>query len=185
MISITSISHQRGGCISNARRAVVNVFAAKGGIKNGARKGAVPPRWNGTSYLPRAKALNPSGRRQPVPDRPLGAQGRKARRRHQPSRRSRVNLREYRQAPPRFRSRSRPRHRRPPRQRSLSEAMQPFYTTLGTEDQRPDGCHLPLCAAGAGPYRRFPSAPRFQISQMGRIIQHVEHIHIPRIDVDL
>ena len=75
MISITSISHQRGGCISNARRAVVNVFAAKGGIKNGARKGAVPPRWNGTSYLPRAKALNPSGRRQPVPDRTLGAQG--------------------------------------------------------------------------------------------------------------
>ena len=28
-----------------------------------------------TSYLPRAKALNPSGRRQPVPDRTLGAQG--------------------------------------------------------------------------------------------------------------
>ena len=28
-----------------------------------------------TSYLPRARALNPSGRRQPVPDRTLGAQG--------------------------------------------------------------------------------------------------------------
>ena len=28
-----------------------------------------------TSYLPRAKALNPSERRQPVPDRTLGAQG--------------------------------------------------------------------------------------------------------------
>ena len=28
-----------------------------------------------TIYLPRAKALNPSGRRQPVPDRTLGAQG--------------------------------------------------------------------------------------------------------------
>ena len=28
-----------------------------------------------TSYLPRAKARNPSGRRQPVPDRTLGAQG--------------------------------------------------------------------------------------------------------------
>ena len=40
-----------------------------------------------TIYLPRAKALNPSGRRQPVPDRTLGAQGRQARRRHQPSRR--------------------------------------------------------------------------------------------------
>ena len=38
-----------------------------------------------TIYLPRARALNPSGRRQPVPDRTLGAQGRKARRRHQPS----------------------------------------------------------------------------------------------------
>ena len=30
--------------------------------------------------------------------------------------------------------------------------MQPFYTTLGTEGQRPDGCHTPLCAAGAGPF---------------------------------
>ena len=27
---------------------------------------------------------------------------------------------------------------------------QPFYTTLGTKGQRPDGCHMPLCAAGAG-----------------------------------
>ena len=35
--------------------------------------------------------------------------GPKARRRHQPSRRSRVNLREYWKAPPRSRSRSRPR----------------------------------------------------------------------------
>ena len=30
---------------------------------------------HGTSYLPRAEARNPSGRRQPVPDRTLGAQG--------------------------------------------------------------------------------------------------------------
>ena len=30
--------------------------------------------------------------------------------------------------------------------------VQPFYTTLGTEGQRPDGCHMPLCAKGAGPY---------------------------------
>ena len=43
----------QGGCM---------VFAAKGGIKNGA-EGAVPPQWNGTSYLPRAKALNPPVRR--------------------------------------------------------------------------------------------------------------------------
>ena len=35
---------------------------------------------------PEGGALNPSGRRQPVPDRTLGAQGRQARRRHQPSR---------------------------------------------------------------------------------------------------
>ena len=44
---------------------------------------------------PEGGALNPSERRQPVPDRTLGAQGRQARRRHHPSRRSRVNLREY------------------------------------------------------------------------------------------
>ena len=30
--------------------------------------------------------------------------------------------------------------------------VQPFYTTLGTKGQRPDGCHMPLCAAGAGPF---------------------------------
>ena len=29
---------------------------------------------------------------------------------------------------------------------------QPFYTTLGTKGRRPDGCHTPLCAAGAGPF---------------------------------
>ena len=34
----------------------------------------------------------------------------------------------------------------------LSEATQPFYTTLGTKGRRPDGCHTPLCAAGAGPF---------------------------------
>ena len=38
-----------------------------------------------TIYLPRAEARSPSGRRQPVPDRTLAAQGRQARRRHQPS----------------------------------------------------------------------------------------------------
>ena len=30
--------------------------------------------------------------------------------------------------------------------------MQPFCTTLGAEGRRPDGCHKPLCAAGAGPF---------------------------------
>ena len=48
------------------------------------RSYAGPPQY----YIPpEGGALNPSGRRQPVPDRTLGAQGRKARRRHQPSRR--------------------------------------------------------------------------------------------------
>ena len=51
----------KGGCISDARRAVVKVLAAKGGIKNGA-EGAVPPQWNGTSYLPRAEpSTRPEG----------------------------------------------------------------------------------------------------------------------------
>ena len=48
------------------------------------RSYAGPPQY----YIPpEGGALNPSGRRQPVPDRTLGAQGRQARRRHQPSRR--------------------------------------------------------------------------------------------------
>ena len=72
------------------------------------RSYAGPPQYYIT---PEGGALTPSGRRQPVPDRTLGAQGRQARRRHQSSRRSRVNLREYRKAPPR--SRSRPRRQRP------------------------------------------------------------------------
>jgi len=64
----------KGGYISDARQGSCIVFAAKGGIRNGAF-GAVPRQRSGTIYLPRAKALNPSGRRQPVPDRTLAAQG--------------------------------------------------------------------------------------------------------------
>ena len=30
--------------------------------------------------------------------------------------------------------------------------MQPFYTTLGNESRRPDGCHTPPCRAAAGPF---------------------------------
>ena len=84
----------QGGCM---------VFAAKGGIRNGARKRRTSPAvtvsqpigkpFNGQakgllwltwrSYAgppqyfipPEGGALNPSGRRQPVPDRTLGAQG--------------------------------------------------------------------------------------------------------------
>ena len=38
------------------------VFAAKGGIYTGAPKGAVPPQWNGTLYLPRAEpSTRPGG----------------------------------------------------------------------------------------------------------------------------
>ena len=62
------------GGISFARQGDCMVLAAKGGIKNGA-EGAVPRQRSDTIYLPRAKALNPSGRRQPVPDRTLSAQG--------------------------------------------------------------------------------------------------------------
>ena len=36
------LERSEAGLFSGARRAVVKVFAAKGGIKNGARKGAVP-----------------------------------------------------------------------------------------------------------------------------------------------
>ena len=63
------------GGISLALQGGCMVLAAKGGIKNGAQKGAVPRQRSDTIYLPRARALNPSGRRQPVPDRTLGAQG--------------------------------------------------------------------------------------------------------------
>ena len=50
------------------------VFAAKGGIRNGARGRRTSPV---ERYFipPEGGALNPSGRRQPVPDRTLGAQG--------------------------------------------------------------------------------------------------------------
>ena len=103
MISITSISHQRGGCISNARRAVVwfsdgRKPGCKGFIQNWrllsikrrrtspAQRCFIPP--EGGSPQPACKA-------KPFTGRTLGAQGRQARRRHQPSRRSRVNLRDY------------------------------------------------------------------------------------------
>ena len=71
----------------------------------------------GAPYLASAAILYNSRGRSPQPVREASAgpgqnpwrPGPEARRRHQPSRRSRVNLREYWKAPPR--SRSRPRHR--------------------------------------------------------------------------
>ena len=57
------------------------------------RSYAGPPQY---FITPEGGALNPSGRRQPVPDRTLAAQGRQARWLPQPSRpKGRVNLREY------------------------------------------------------------------------------------------
>ena len=55
----------QGGCM---------VFAAKGGIRNGARRRRTSPAQR--YYItPEGGALNPPVRRQPVPDRTLGAQG--------------------------------------------------------------------------------------------------------------
>ena len=98
----------KGECISNARQGGCMVFAAKGGIKNGA-EGAVPPQWNGTSYLPRAEpSTRPGGvsrsRTEPLAPR---AKGPAAPSTLTPAKAG-VNLREYWEAPPR----SRPRHRR-------------------------------------------------------------------------
>ena len=62
-----------------------------GKLFNGQAKGLLWLTWRSYAgppqyYIPpEGGALNPSGRRQPVPDRTLGAQGRQARRRHQPS----------------------------------------------------------------------------------------------------
>ena len=98
---------------SDGRKPGCPVFAAKGGIKNAPERAPTSPAgtvsqpigkpFNGQakgllwltwrSYAgppqyfipPEGGALNPSGRRQPIPDRTLGAQGRQARRRHQPS----------------------------------------------------------------------------------------------------
>ena len=51
----------KGGMHFLARQGGCMVFAAKGGIKNGA-EGAVHPQWNGTSYLPRAEpSTRPGG----------------------------------------------------------------------------------------------------------------------------
>ena len=51
---VVAPSHQRGNAFPRPQGGCM-VFAAKGGIKNGARKGAVPRQRSGTSYLPRAE----------------------------------------------------------------------------------------------------------------------------------
>ena len=65
----------KGDCISNALRAVVKVLAAKGGIKKWRPWGRRTSPAQRYYITPEGGALNPSGRRQPVPDRTLGAQG--------------------------------------------------------------------------------------------------------------
>ena len=76
-------SHQRG-----------NAFPTPAGRLYGFRRQRRYKKWRRRRRIspaqryyipPEGGALNPSGRRQPVPDRTLGAQGRQARRRHQPS----------------------------------------------------------------------------------------------------
>ena len=108
---------------SDGRKPGCPVFAAKGGIKNAPERAPTSPA--GTVSQPIGKPFNgqakgllwltwrsyagppqcyipPEGgspqtacKAKPFTGRTLGAQGRQARRRHQPSRRSRVNLREY------------------------------------------------------------------------------------------
>ena len=103
-----AVMHQKGDAFLRPQGGCM-VFAAKGGIKKGARKGA---------HLASAAVLYTSRGRSTQPVREASADpgqnpwrpGPKARRRHQPSRRSRVNLREYWKAPPK--SRPRRRHHR-------------------------------------------------------------------------
>jgi len=71
------------------------VFAAKGSIKNGAPKGAIPPQRSGASYLPRAKALNPPVRRSQSQAEPLAPRAVRPGGAINP-RPQGVNLREYR-----------------------------------------------------------------------------------------
>ena len=105
-------SHQRGNAFTRAERGWPVFRRPPGRYKKWRRRRRtspveryfIPP--EGESPQPVREASAGPGQN---PWRP----GPKARRRHQPSRRSRVNLREYRKAPPRSRSRSRPRHRRP------------------------------------------------------------------------
>ena len=73
----------KGGCISSpagrlygfptGESPVVKVLYKTGAFYQ--LKGAVPPQWNGASYLPRAKALNPSGRRSAGPGQNPGSPG--------------------------------------------------------------------------------------------------------------
>ena len=47
----------------------------------------------------------------------------------------------------------------PPGNSHTERSDAPFYTTMGTEGRRPDGCHTPLFAEGAGPYGNTAAPP--------------------------
>ena len=86
---------------------------------NGQAKGLLWLTWRSYAGPPQYFIPPEGGSPEPVREASAGPgqnpwrPGPEARRRHQPSRRSRVNLREYWKAPPRSRSRSRPRRKAP------------------------------------------------------------------------
>ena len=105
-------SHQRGNAFPRAERGRSVFRRSSGRYKNWRRKRRTSPAQR--YYItPEGESPQTACKAKPITGRTLAAQGRKARRLAQPSRRSRVNRREYWKAPPRSRSRSRPRHRRP------------------------------------------------------------------------
>ena len=67
-------SPPKGECISDARRAVVSFYTNWRLLSIKRRRTSPVERY---FISPEGGALNPSGRRQPVPDRTLGAQGQK------------------------------------------------------------------------------------------------------------
>ena len=83
------------------------VLAAKGGIKMAPERAITSPAQR--YYItPEGESPQPACKAKPITGRTLAAQGRKARRRHQPSpAKAGVNLREYWKAPPKSRSRPR------------------------------------------------------------------------------
>ena len=85
-------SHQRGDLPRPPRR--LYGFRRQRRHKKWRRKRRTSPAQR--YYIPpEGESPQPACKAKPITGRTLGAQGRQARRRHQPSRRSRVNLREY------------------------------------------------------------------------------------------
>ena len=95
----------RGECLFLARQGGCMVLAAKGGIKKWRPKGRRTFPSGAVLYTSRGRSTQPVREASADPGQNPWRPGPEARRRHQPSRRSRVNLREYWKAPPRSRSR--------------------------------------------------------------------------------